>query len=103
MFVDSATAAQAAEGDPEFSARVTALLERIEGEGLVTFRYLGGNPNGSLNDIAGLTDAAGNVVGLMPHPEHAIERGFGPDDGAGPRTGTDGLELFRTVLGRLLG
>ncbi len=89
-------------GEGNFQAS-PAELERIEGEGLVTFRYLGGNPNGSLNDIAGLTNAAGNVVGLMPHPEHAIERGFGPDGGAGPRTGTDGLELFRSVLGRLLG
>src|SRR3546814_3043088 len=41
--------------------------------------YLGGNPNGSLNDIAGLTNERGNVVGLMPHPEHASEPGFGPD------------------------
>ncbi len=39
----------------------------------MVFRYLDGNPNGSLRDIAGITNAAGNVVGLMPHPEHAVE------------------------------
>ncbi len=54
-------------------------LARINGEGLVAFRYVGVNPNGSIDDIAGLTNARGNVVGLMPHPEHAVEPGFGPD------------------------
>ncbi len=39
----------------------------------MVFRYVGANPNGSLNDIAGITNEAGNVVGLMPHPEHAVE------------------------------
>ena len=53
-------------------------LKRLEGEGQVAFRYRGVNPNGSLDDIAGLTNAQGNVVGLMPHPEHAVEPGFGP-------------------------
>ncbi len=53
-------------------------LARVNGEGLVAFRYLGVNPNGSLDDIAGLTNERGNVVGLMPHPEHAVEPGFGP-------------------------
>ncbi|MFT4283535.1 MAG: phosphoribosylformylglycinamidine synthase subunit PurQ, partial [Protaetiibacter sp.] len=48
-------------------------LDRLEGEGLVAFRYLDVNPNGSLRDIAGLTNERGNVVGLMPHPEHATE------------------------------
>src|SRR5690606_11446991 len=48
-------------------------LKRIEGESLVTFRYAEVNPNGSLNNIAGLRNAAGIVVGLMPHPEHAVE------------------------------
>ncbi|MFZ8469312.1 phosphoribosylformylglycinamidine synthase subunit PurQ, partial [Staphylococcus aureus] len=51
-------------------------LARVNGEGLVAFRYLGVNPNGSLDDIAGLTNERGNVVGLMPHPEHAVEPGF---------------------------
>ena len=54
-------------------------LKRLEGEGLIAFRYSGVNPNGSLNEIAGLTNERGNVVGLMPHPEHAVEPGFGPD------------------------
>ncbi|NLT25966.1 MAG: phosphoribosylformylglycinamidine synthase subunit PurQ [Microbacteriaceae bacterium] len=73
-------------------------LERIEGEGLVAFRYLGANPNGSLNDIAGLRNEGGNVVGLMPHPEHAVEPGFGPDTPERMRSGTDGLGMFASVL-----
>ncbi len=48
-------------------------IERLEGENQVVFRYLNGNPNGSMNDIAGVTNARGNVVGLMPHPEHNME------------------------------
>ena len=54
------------------------------------FRYAGGNPNGSLNDIAGVGSADGRVVGLMPHPEHAVDRLTGPS--------TDGLALFTSVL-----
>ncbi|MPS75407.1 MAG: phosphoribosylformylglycinamidine synthase subunit PurQ [Microbacterium sp.] len=73
-------------------------LDRIEGEGLVAFRYAGVNPNGSLRDIAGLTNEAGNVVGLMPHPEHATEPGFGPDTTAGMRSGTDGLSFFTSAV-----
>jgi phosphoribosylformylglycinamidine synthase len=62
------------------------LLEQIEA-GQVAFRYAPGqNPNGSLNDIAGVTNEAGNVLGLMPHPEHAVETFSGS---------TDGLKLFR--------
>ncbi|PTW91072.1 phosphoribosylformylglycinamidine synthase subunit I [Microbacteriaceae bacterium MWH-Ta3] len=72
-------------------------LKRLEGEGLVTFRYLDVNPNGSLNDIAGLRNARGNVVGLMPHPEHAVEAGFGPDADR-MQSGTDGLAMFVSVL-----
>ncbi len=64
----------------------------------MAFRYLGGNPNGSLRDIAGITNARGNVVGLMPHPEHAVEEGFGPDTQAAMRSGVDGLRLFTSVL-----
>src|SRR5690349_7850754 len=60
-----------------------ATLDRLEGEGQVVARYLNSNPNGSLRDIAGITNEAGNVVGLMPHPEHAVEDLCGP--------GTDGL------------
>ncbi|KAA9394366.1 phosphoribosylformylglycinamidine synthase subunit PurQ [Kocuria coralli] len=81
-------------------------LERLEAEGRVVFRYLGRNPNGSLNDIAGVTNARGNVVGLMPHPEHAVEPGFGPDStGSGPVAkgdGTDGLGLFTSALNALV-
>ncbi|MDQ4214988.1 phosphoribosylformylglycinamidine synthase subunit PurQ [Microbacterium capsulatum] len=73
-------------------------LERLEGEGLVAFRYAGINPNGSLNDIAGLTNAAGNVVGLMPHPEHATEPGFGPDTRVAMRSGVDGLGFFESAI-----
>ncbi len=80
-------------------------LERIERDGLVVFRYCAPdgvtdephNPNGASNAIAGLRSEAGNVVGLMPHPEHATESGFGPD----PRSGTDGLDglpFFTSVI-----
>jgi phosphoribosylformylglycinamidine synthase len=65
-------------------------LDRIEGERLVVARYLEGNPNGSSRDIAGVTSANGRVVGLMPHPEHAVEDLTGP--------GTDGLGFFTSVL-----
>ncbi|PPF80039.1 phosphoribosylformylglycinamidine synthase subunit PurQ, partial [Subtercola sp. Z020] len=78
-------------------------LERLEGEGHVVFRYLDVNPNGSMNDIAGVTNARGNVVGLMPHPEHAVEPGFGPDTPSAMRSGTDGLPLFASVLAVLQG
>lgn len=77
-------------------------LDELEGEGRVVFRYLGWNPNGSRRNIAGISNAAGNVVGLMPHPEHAVEPGFGPDGAAGPRTGTDGLGFFTSVISGLL-
>ncbi|OZB86279.1 phosphoribosylformylglycinamidine synthase subunit PurQ [Microbacterium sp. 13-71-7] len=73
-------------------------LDRIEGEGLVAFRYAGVNPNGSLRDIAGLTNPSGNVVGLMPHPEHATEPGFGPDTAAAMRSGVDGLPFFTSAI-----
>ena len=78
-------------------------LQRINGEGLVAFRYAGVNPNGSLDDIAGLTNEAGNVVGLMPHPEHAVEEGFGPNTPAAMRSGTDGLTFFTSAIRSLLG
>ncbi|KKC04259.1 phosphoribosylformylglycinamidine synthase subunit PurQ [Mycobacterium nebraskense] len=65
------------------------VVEELEGEGRVVFRYLD-NPNGSLHDIAGVSSANGRVVGLMPHPEHAIEALTGPSD--------DGLGLFYSVL-----
>ncbi|ALX03874.1 MULTISPECIES: phosphoribosylformylglycinamidine synthase subunit PurQ [Aeromicrobium] len=68
-------------------------LDRLEGEGQVVFRYVGSNPNGSLRDIAGITNERGNVVGLMPHPEHAVEDLCGP--------GTDGLAFFTSAVRQL--
>jgi len=75
-----------------------ATLDRLEGEGLVAFRYLDVNPNGSLRDIAGLRNERGNIVGLMPHPEHAVEPGFGPTTPEAMRSGVDGLTFFTSVL-----
>jgi phosphoribosylformylglycinamidine synthase I len=77
-------------------------LKRLEGEGLVAFRYKDFNPNGSMNDIAGLRNERGNVVGLMPHPEHAVEAGFGPDTSVAMRSGVDGLKFFTSVLKSLV-
>lgn len=70
-------------------------LNRIEGQGLVVMRYVGegpdqGNPNGSMRDIAAVSNPAGTVVGVMPHPEHAIESLTGP--------GTDGLAMFTSAV-----
>ena len=73
-------------------------LKQLEGDGLIAFRYLEVNPNGSRNDIAGLRNARGNVVGLMPHPEHAVEPGFGPDTAERMQSGVDGLAVFQSVL-----
>ena len=69
------------------------MLEEMERNGQIAFRYAPGqNPNGSLRDIAGVRNAAGNVLGLMPHPEHAVD----------PMTGsTDGLRVFEAVAGSL--
>lgn len=98
--------------DGQFVADEETLAE-LEGSGRIVFRYVEGathgpagfeaNPNGSRHDIAGITNERGNVVGLMPHPEHAAEAGFGPDEpGRGTRTGTDGLGLFTSVIGALV-
>jgi phosphoribosylformylglycinamidine synthase I len=70
------------------------VLDELEQSGRVVFRYLGRNPNGSRRDIAGITNERGNVVGLMPHPEHAIDVLTGP--------GTDGLGMFVSVLKNLV-
>ena len=67
-----------------------ATLDELEGEGRVVARYLELNPNGSRRDIAGISNARGNVVGLMPHPEHAVEALTGPT--------TDGLGFFTSIL-----
>ena len=64
------------------------LLDRLEGEGQVVFRYRD-NPNGSARDIAGIVNARGNVLGMMPHPDRAFESELGS---------TDGATLFRSVM-----
>ena len=69
-------------------------LRLLESEGRVLARYAGENPNGSRNSIAGITNELGNIVGLMPHPEHAIEELTGPT--------TDGLGFFTSVLKSLI-
>jgi len=69
-------------------------LDQLEGEGRIVARYLDLNPNGSRRDIAGITNERGNVVGLMPHPEHAVEALTGPT--------TDGLGFFTSVLTSLV-
>ena len=69
-------------------------LDELEGEGRVIARYLDLNPNGSRRDIAGITNAEGNVVGIMPHPEHAVEELTGPT--------TDGLGFFTSLLHSLV-
>lgn len=79
--------------DGRFAA-AKSTVDELEGEGRVVFRYLDVNPNGSLSDIAGISSADGRVVGLMPHPEHAIDALTGP--------GADGLTMFRSVLGTVL-
>jgi phosphoribosylformylglycinamidine synthase I len=66
-------------------------LERLEADGQIVFRYASGhNPNGSERDIAGVANERGNVVGLMPHPEHAVDELTGSEDG---------LALFRSAAG----
>ena len=67
-----------------------ATLADLEASGRIVARYADGSPNGSVGDIAGIASAAGTVVGLMPHPEHAIDPLTGP--------GTDGLKLFCSIL-----
>ncbi|MEO3812990.1 phosphoribosylformylglycinamidine synthase subunit PurQ [Sphaerisporangium sp. B11E5] len=69
----------------------SATLAELEESGRVLFRYVGGNPNGSMNDIAGISNEAGNVVGLMPHPEHAVEELTGAP-------GVDGRGFFSSIL-----
>jgi phosphoribosylformylglycinamidine synthase subunit PurQ / glutaminase len=80
-------------GEGRFVASET-VLDELEGEGRVVFRYAGDNPNGSMRSIAGISSADGKVVGLMPHPEHATEALTGPSD--------DGLGLFYSALDAVL-
>lgn len=72
-----------------------ATLDELFAENRVVATYLGGNPNGSYRDIAGISNKAGNVVGLMPHPEHAVEALTGPT--------TDGIPFFTSILKSLVG
>ncbi|HZB49148.1 MAG TPA: phosphoribosylformylglycinamidine synthase subunit PurQ [Mycobacteriales bacterium] len=69
-------------------------LDMLEAEGRVVARYVGPNPNGSARDIAGISNGTGTVVGLMPHPEHAIDPLTGPS--------ADGLGFFASVLRTLV-
>ena len=88
-----------AHGDGRFSAD-TDTLDRLEGDGQIVFRYAPSsleaaeayNPNGSMRDIAGIVSAKGNVLGMMPHPERAIDALLGP---------ADGLPLFESILNRV--
>ena len=70
-------------------------LKELEDEGRIVLRYVGKNPNGSRNAIAGISNKAGNVVGVMPHPEQAIENLTGPSE--------DGLEFFSSILKEMVG
>ena len=65
-------------------------LDELEGQGRVVARYVGPNPNGSRRMIAGVSNERGNVVGVMPHPEHAVEEGYGPS--------LDGLTFFTSLV-----
>jgi phosphoribosylformylglycinamidine synthase I len=80
-------------GDGRYVAQPEIITE-LEAAGRIVFRYVGGNPNGSLADIAGVCSADGRIVGLMPHPEHAIESLTGPTD--------DGLGLFVSAISALV-
>ncbi len=90
-----------AHGDGRYTADGDTLA-RLEGEGHVVFRYVtpegeataAANPNGSLRNIAGIVSAGGNVLGMMPHPERAMEATLGS---------TDGLPLFQSILENMLG
>ncbi len=72
-----------------------ATLDELEATGRVVARYVGGNPNGSARDIAAISNETGNVVGIMPHPEHAVEALTGPS--------TDGLAFFTSLVKHLAG
>ncbi|MFY9807294.1 MAG: phosphoribosylformylglycinamidine synthase subunit PurQ [Pseudonocardiaceae bacterium] len=72
-----------------------ATLAQLEDEGRVVFRYLGASPNGAVHDIAGISSPDGRVLGLMPHPEHAIDPLTGPS--------ADGLDVFRSAVDAIVG
>ncbi len=80
-----------AHGEGQFYAD-SEVLAQLEDNGQVLFRYEGDNPNGSVNNIAGISNEAGNVLGMMPHPERASDPMLG---------GTDGLKLFEGLLAKV--
>ena len=80
-------------GEGSFQCDDQTLIQ-LEDEGRIVARYVGENPNGSRNLIAGITNSRGNVVGLMPHPEHAIDPLTGPS--------SQGLGFFTSVLNALV-
>jgi phosphoribosylformylglycinamidine synthase len=88
-----------AHGEGRYTAN-DATLDQLEGNGQVVFRYVdaagdaapGANPNGSARGIAGIVNERGNVLGMMPHPERAVDPLLGP---------TDGLPLFESILARV--
>jgi phosphoribosylformylglycinamidine synthase I len=80
-------------GEGRFVASAST-LDQLEAEGRVVARYVGAAPNGSMRDIAGITNERGNVVGLMPHPEHAIDPLTGPS--------SDGLTFFTSIVKALI-
>lgn len=73
----------------------SSTLDQLEEQGRVVARYVDGNPNGAARDIAGVCNEAGNVVGLMPHPEHAVDELTGPS--------SEGLGFFMSSSGSLAG
>ena len=81
-----------AHGEGHFYAD-NAILEELEENNQVVFRYEGDNPNGSLNNIAGICNRQGNVIGMMPHPERAADPMLG---------GTDGLKMFAGLLEKVV-
>ena len=88
-----------AHGDGRFTAD-TETLDQLEGDGLVVFRYVtsageaapGASPNGAMRNIAGIVSASGNVLGMMPHPERALDDALGS---------SDGLALFESLVARV--
>ncbi len=89
---DSTVVIPVKHGDGRYAAD-PATISQLEAEGRVVMRYVGGNPNGSLADIAGVCSADGRIVGLMPHPEHAVETLTGPTE--------DGLGMFVSAVSQL--
>jgi phosphoribosylformylglycinamidine synthase len=81
-------------GEGSFQAGADT-LKQLEDDGRIVLRYVDKNPNGSQHDIAGISNARGNVVGVMPHPEQAIELLTGPSE--------DGLTFFTSVLHTMVG